>query len=377
MEVYVNNKKLHKINIVPTTTISQLKETIKGIVSQNSYTIRLIFNNGEELSPLVFQTNTYDNINFQSHKEKIQGGQIYVNTKTTTMDVNINNQKMYQINILPTTTISQLKETIRGIVKQNNYTIRLVFNNGEELLPLVFQTNTYDNVNFQSQATIINGGQIYINIEENNLWKQRFIQQYEHILGIKEIEKNKPSDKTWEEYYNSVVMSLNQEDPFEMLSKYIETFVVYWPDISVKPTIDNLSFVVREMGYSPIKYDDLPTVYKNRFRLNNVGKKIKLALPAGLSSIDVNIIEFKTDTFFTPEKILMIIYNYYQTTLSMKEFRKNEDSLRGRITNEMVRNNQIKRLAVLSAYNFGNPGLIGLTFDDEWNAYHVILERMM
>ena len=293
------------------------------------------------------------------------------------MEVYVDNKKLHQVNILPTTTISQLKETIKGMIQQNKYTNKLVFNNGEELLPLVFQTNTYDNINFQSKVTIIQGGQIYINIEEKNLWKQRFIQQYEHILGIKEIEKNKPSDKTWEEYYNSVVTSLNPEDPFEMLSKYIETFVVYWPDISVKPTIDNLRFVVREMGYSPIKYDDIPTVYKNRFRLNNVGKKIKLALPAGLSSVDVNIIEFKTDTFFTPEKILMIIYNYYQTTLPMKEFRKNEDSLRGRITNEMVKNKQIKRLAVLSAYNFGNPGLTGLAFDDEWDAYHAILESMM
>jgi len=85
MELQVNNKKLLKVDIFPTTTISQLKQTIKGVMvsqkyNKDDYTIRLIFNNGEELLPLVFQTNTYDNANFQSHNGKIQGGQIYINT---------------------------------------------------------------------------------------------------------------------------------------------------------------------------------------------------------------------------------------------------------------------------------------------------------
>ncbi len=85
MELQVNNKKLFKVDIFPTTTIAQLKQTIKGVMvsqkyNKDDYTVRLIFNNGEELLPLVFQTNTYDNADFQSHDGKIQGGQIYINT---------------------------------------------------------------------------------------------------------------------------------------------------------------------------------------------------------------------------------------------------------------------------------------------------------
>jgi len=85
MELQVNNKKLFKVDIFPTTTISQLKQTIKGVMvsqkyNKDDYTVRLIFNNGEELSQLVFNTNTYDNANFQSYEKKIQGGQIYINT---------------------------------------------------------------------------------------------------------------------------------------------------------------------------------------------------------------------------------------------------------------------------------------------------------
>jgi len=81
----VNNLKLLKVNIIPTTTISQLKQTIKGVMvsrkyNKDDYTVRLIFNNGVELSPLIFNTNTYDNANFKSYEGKIQGGQIYINT---------------------------------------------------------------------------------------------------------------------------------------------------------------------------------------------------------------------------------------------------------------------------------------------------------
>jgi len=48
--------------------------------NKDDYTVRLIFNNGVELSPLIFNTNTYDNANFKSYEGKIQGGQIYINT---------------------------------------------------------------------------------------------------------------------------------------------------------------------------------------------------------------------------------------------------------------------------------------------------------
>ena len=85
MELQVNNLKLFKVDIFPTTTIAQLKQTMKGVMvsqkyNKDDYTVRLIFNNGEELSPLIFNTNTYDNANFKSYEKKIQGGQIYINT---------------------------------------------------------------------------------------------------------------------------------------------------------------------------------------------------------------------------------------------------------------------------------------------------------
>jgi len=280
MEVYVNNKKLHKINIVPTTTISQLKETIKGIVPQNNYTIRLIFNNGEELSPIVFQTNTYDNNNFQSHKEKIQGGQIYVNTKTT-MDVNINNQKMYQINILPTTTISQLKETIKGIVKQNNYTIRLVFNNGEELLPLVFQTNTYDNTNFQSQATIINGGQIYINNNITTVMIEGLLSDDHSLLLKSQISRSIFCDSMdWltirEKIQTCNILSNDLKNKINNILKNTSKDIVYY--------ISNPGDAVKN-SFTPINNDNKLTI---EFKRMDYDDKADYLYNAGLRSRDDN-----------------------------------------------------------------------------------------
>ena len=45
-----------------------------------------------------------------------------------------------------------------------NYTIKLLFNNGTELSNVVFQSNTYDNIDFKAQANLLLGGSIRVEV---------------------------------------------------------------------------------------------------------------------------------------------------------------------------------------------------------------------
>ncbi len=81
MDLYFNQQKISVLPIQAKTTIGQLKRSLgdwlmtRGI---GNYTVRLIFNNGTELSPTVFQNNNYDAVDFSAHKDLLKGGSIYV-----------------------------------------------------------------------------------------------------------------------------------------------------------------------------------------------------------------------------------------------------------------------------------------------------------
>ena len=81
MDLYFNQQKISVLPIQAKTTIGQLKRSLgdwlmtRGI---GNYTVRLIFNNGTELSPTVFQNNNYDAVDFSAQKDLLKGGSIYV-----------------------------------------------------------------------------------------------------------------------------------------------------------------------------------------------------------------------------------------------------------------------------------------------------------
>ena len=82
MDLYYNDQKISQIPVVGQTTIGQIKKTLNDwLVPQGvtNYTIRLFFNNGTELSDVVFKTNTYDSSNFATQAGLLPGGSIRVN----------------------------------------------------------------------------------------------------------------------------------------------------------------------------------------------------------------------------------------------------------------------------------------------------------
>ena len=75
----------NSINIPVSTTIGQLKSKLYPYVHEyKNPHIRFTFNNGTELSPIVFTANNYDNVNFQQYSLVLPGSQIYISeTKET------------------------------------------------------------------------------------------------------------------------------------------------------------------------------------------------------------------------------------------------------------------------------------------------------
>ena len=59
-------------NLLPTTTIGDLKEYIKG-KGYNPTAVQLKLGDGTLISPIVFNTDTYDKVNFHQYKSKLKG----------------------------------------------------------------------------------------------------------------------------------------------------------------------------------------------------------------------------------------------------------------------------------------------------------------
>jgi len=81
------------------------------------------------------------------------------------MDLYYENQKVSILQLLPGHTVGLVKQILHNwLVPQGitDYNIRIFFNDGSELTPVVLNSSQYDNVNFHAQSSILTGGKIYI-----------------------------------------------------------------------------------------------------------------------------------------------------------------------------------------------------------------------
>ena len=83
MDLYLNQVKISVLPIQANTTIGQLKKSFKDWLIISNYIVRLIFNNGTELSPVVFLNNNYDAVDFSAQKDLSKGGSIYISVTPT------------------------------------------------------------------------------------------------------------------------------------------------------------------------------------------------------------------------------------------------------------------------------------------------------
>lgn len=100
------------------------------------------------------------------------------------MNVIINGETiMRNLDFPPTTTIGSLKTYFGTIADLQNHTVKFLFNNGQELSPVVWTTNQYDNVDFQQYANVLKGGTINITVPPpSDSQKREYL--YSHIMGV-------------------------------------------------------------------------------------------------------------------------------------------------------------------------------------------------
>ncbi len=88
MDLYFNGTKHSTIPVVATTTIGEIKKTIRDwLLPQGiaEYKTELRFNDGTMLNPIVFSIYTYDNTNFQDHAHQINGSIISISAQKATL----------------------------------------------------------------------------------------------------------------------------------------------------------------------------------------------------------------------------------------------------------------------------------------------------
>jgi len=89
MELHFDNQLISVIQISPEHTLGQLKRTInEWLIPQGviNYNIKVLFSDGSELSPIVFNSDDYDNTNFQAQKD-ILNGKIFITTPTNIVEI--------------------------------------------------------------------------------------------------------------------------------------------------------------------------------------------------------------------------------------------------------------------------------------------------
>lgn len=81
MDLYLNNVRVATLEVSPDHTIGKIKSVLKEWLKSEGYTFyktRMIFNDGSELSPVIFTTDMYDPVNLTDHKDIIKGGSIRI-----------------------------------------------------------------------------------------------------------------------------------------------------------------------------------------------------------------------------------------------------------------------------------------------------------
>lgn len=195
MDLIFNNQKISTFSITPTTTVKIIKDTLnnwlipQGIVN---YSIRMILNNGVEISPVVFNTNTYDNIDFKSQYHMVNGGKIMILTKDQENQENQDNKKS-------------------GFTGNKNLDTIILNNLSDEDLHNACLTNKYISnicMNDLFWATRLQKKYPYIQkYQPYDSWKSLYIyhmikERYGRWLGtVEEISHLKPSNVTPGEYY--------------------------------------------------------------------------------------------------------------------------------------------------------------------------------
>lgn len=171
------------------------------------------------------------------------------------------------------------------------------------LMYLALEFNIIDIINLCKSSKKINDKIC----KQKHFWSNKFINEFG-----KESVKYKPVNETWQRFYINVVSSLDKvsSDPWEFF--------------------DNIYYSIANMG------DDEPKIImsgelvnprngpndkKYPYYLLNLGNKISLQYMLDrYGELQPVIKHYQTDTYFTPEKVMKLIKDFYKEKVSREEF---------------------------------------------------------
>ena len=80
MDVLLNGKYQLIYDLRPDMTVKQFKDEIRRLLVLNNveHKIEVFFSDDQQLSPLVMETNNYDNVNFEAKRNILRGGSIRI-----------------------------------------------------------------------------------------------------------------------------------------------------------------------------------------------------------------------------------------------------------------------------------------------------------
>ncbi len=83
MDLYYNYRKVGSLPVDPTLTVRGLKMILNDWLRPQGitkYRVKFEFNNGTEVTPIVFEVDYYDHHNFVPYANLLPGGRIYITT---------------------------------------------------------------------------------------------------------------------------------------------------------------------------------------------------------------------------------------------------------------------------------------------------------
>jgi hypothetical protein len=198
MELFLNNEKKGNIELDPHITLGQLKKNLLKWSSQNKLgeiNIQIIFNNGEELAPIVFTTDKYDKFNFLDKKDLVKGGKILINQ--------IKENKIQQIQEIQNTKFTGMKDV--------------------DLL-ILSKLEDFDLIN------ICNTNSYLRKLCNEDFWQKRFIEKHPYFIN--------KQNKKWKELYLGELIGYNKYRDGTSVRTYIARHEIRPSDQIVEVNID-------------------------------------------------------------------------------------------------------------------------------------------
>ena len=183
---------------------------------------------------------------------------------------------------------------------------------------------------------------------DDMFWKNRFFQEFP-----KPIEKG---DLSWKQLYLKTMY---------YLGPYLKTPWDIFSEVNYKFRIAKPRLYLGGYGaYARKNNIKIATSYN----MLNLGNKLRLGFPLDLGATEPVIMEYNTDTYFTPKDVMNITYTFYNSPLTVQEYDERIEDAGYDVSRRKVERGTVKRKNLVRGLKFG-----GFTYNERTKAYEIYL----